>query len=284
MTTATIDRPQPLTDATYCRPVRPAVRRFAMPRSPVLEASITAEVVHDFRNALAAISMLSELMLAELQQIEQESPVWEIARDVRRGCADALELCDLLLPTSSSALSASRPVQLSDLVTRVAPLLRTYIRPPSTLRFELADDLPPRELDSGALGRILINLVKNAGEALGENPGSVTVTAGWIDLPAADCDEELPELRGRRLCLTVRDTGCGMDDLTRSRLLRSSFTTRHNGHGLGLASVRRMAAQLHAHVLLESRLGAGTTVRLVFDDTASDDDLPESKQHDFCST
>ena len=288
MTTATIDRPQFMADATYRRPVRPAVKRFEMPRTPVLEPSITAEVVHDFRNTLAAVSMLSELMLAEFQQIEQESPIWEIARDVRRGCADALDLCDHLLPKSGSAPSASRPVQLSELVTRIAPLLRTYVRAPSTLRFELADDLPLREFDSGALGRILLNLVKNAGEALGEEPGSVTVTTGWIDLPAADLPdsgENLPQARGRRMCLTVRDTGCGMDELTRSRLLRSTFTTKDNGHGLGLASVRRMAAQQHAHVQLESHADVGTTVRVVFDDAAPlGEGLPHSKMRGFRGT
>ena len=280
MTTATIDRPQLMADAT-------SVKRFEMPRTTVLEPSITAEVVHDFRNTLAAVAMLSELMLAEFQQIEQESPIWEIARDVRRGCADALELCDHLLPKSGSAPPASRPVQLSVLVTGIAPLLGTYVRAPSTLRFELADDLPLREFDSAALGRILMNLVKNAGEALGDERGIVTVTTGWIDLPATnlnDSDEDLPQLRGRRLCLTVRDTGCGMDELTRSRLLCSTFTTKENGHGLGMASVQRMAAQQHAHVLLESRLGVGTTVRVVFDDAASDDGLPENKMHGFRGT
>ena len=288
MTTATIDRPQLMIDATYRRPVRLDVKQFEMPRAPLLVPGITAEVVHDFRNTLAAVSMLSELMLAEFQQIAQQSPVCEIARDVRRGCADALELCDHLLPKSGNAPSASRPVQLSDLVTRIAPLLRTYVRAPSTLRFELADDLPLRELDSAALGRILLNLVKNAGEALGDERGIVTVTTGWIDLPAADLpdsEEDLPQPRGRRLCLTVCDTGCGMDELTRSRLLRSTFTTKENGHGLGMASVRRMATQQHAHVLLQSRVGAGTTVRVVFDDAAPlDEGLPHSKMHGFRGT
>jgi two-component system cell cycle sensor histidine kinase/response regulator CckA len=288
MTRAMIECEQPLQTMRDGRPVRRAVRRFGMPRAAVLEPSITAEVVHDFRNTLAAVSMLSELMLAEFQQIEQESPVCEIARDVRRGCADALDLCDHLLPNSGSAPSAGRPVQLSELVTRIAPLLRTYVRAPSTLRFELADDLPLQVLDSGALGRILLNLVKNAGEALGEAQGIVTVTTGWLDLQAADLpdsDEDLPQQRGRRMCLTVRDTGCGMDGRARSRLLRSAFTTKEIGHGLGMASVRRMAEQQHAHVLLQSRVGAGTTVRVVFDDAAPvDEGLPDSKMHGFRGT
>jgi len=227
-----------------------------------------AEIVHDFKNTLAAVSMLSEIVLT---QLPEDSPVRALATDVRMGCNDALALCDRMLASSRGRCEDSIPIDLSSLIARMAPLVATYVPRASTLRFQLAADLPMLDFAKGALPQIVMNLVKNASEALGDRPGVVTVSTGWIDLDDAEvnngngCGTLHP---GRHVSLSVSDTGCGIDEKTRAHVLAGSFTTKTNGHGLGLASVRRIVAAHRAGILLESHAGAGTTVRVIFGDGA----------------
>jgi signal transduction histidine kinase len=228
-----------------------------------------AEIVHDFKNTLAAVSMLSEVMLG---QLPEDSPVRAVATDVRMGCHDALALCDRMLASSRGRCDDSERIDLSSLIARIAPLVATYVPPASTLRFDLADDLPMLDFAQGALPQIVMNLVKNASEALGDRPGVVTVSTGWIDLDEAEvnngngCGTLQP---GRHVSLAVSDTGCGINEKTQAHMLAGSFTTKTNGHGLGLASVRRIVAAHRAGILLESHAGVGTTVRVIFGDGAA---------------
>lgn len=223
-----------------------------------------AEIVHDFKNTLAAVTMLSAVMLRELPE---DSPARSLATDVQTACNDAVGLCDRLLPLSRSAGADSERIDLSSRIAGIAPLLATCVPETSTLRFDLADDLPMLDFAPDALPRIVMNLVKNASEALGDRPGVVTVSTGWFDLDDAEvnngngCGTLYP---GRHVSLSVSDTGCGIDSQTQAHMLAESFTTKTNGHGLGLASVRRIVAAHRAGILLESHAKAGTTVRVIF--------------------
>lgn len=238
--------------------------RLDSPNADPFRDAEASEIVHDFRNTLAAITMLSEFMLKELPEA---SPVRGVARDVRLACNDALALCGRMLASSRGTCGSAERIDLSNLVTEMAALLETCVPPPSALRFDLAADLPSLDFAPVAMRQIVMNLVRNAAEALSDRPGNVTVSTGWIELDAARLREEngLGALRpGRHVCLAVSDTGCGIDEPTRFRLLEGSFSTKTNGHGLGLASVHRIAAGHGAGILLDSQVGAGTTVRVVF--------------------
>ncbi|MEX0704062.1 MAG: ATP-binding protein [Planctomycetales bacterium] len=231
--------------------------------------SEAAEIVHDFRNTLAAISMLSQFMLKDLPE---GSPLREVACDVRLACKDALALCGRLLTASRDTGDFDQPTDLANLVTGMTAQLRTCIPPGSVLRFELAAEILRPNFDPVALRQIVMNLVRNAAEALGDRPGVVTIGTGWIEIDAAGLPDPSGSggpRRGRHLCLSVADTGCGFDEETRTHMLERSFTTKTNGHGLGLASVRRIAAAHRADILIDSRVGAGTTVRVVFAETAA---------------
>jgi signal transduction histidine kinase len=225
--------------------------------------------------------MLSDLMATDLPE---GSPTRDLARDVRLACQDALALCGRNLASSRSSCDAGQRTELTNLVTRMSPLLTTWMSPAAALRFELAPELPLLDMAPDAIGRIVMNLVKNAAEALSGRPGVVIVSTGWIELTTEDvsngngCGTLRP---GRHVCLTVSDTGCGIDRAAQVRLRRESFTTKTNGHGLGLASVRRIAAAHQAGIQLESRVGAGTTVRVVFNTAPPiDDSLPHTNlQH-----
>ncbi|MEX1095405.1 MAG: ATP-binding protein [Planctomycetales bacterium] len=202
-----------------------------------------------------------------LKDSPEGSPVRETACDVRLACKDALALCGRLLTSSRDTGDFDQRIDLATLVTEMTAQLQTCMPRRAVLRFDLATDLPLLDFEPVALRQIVMNLVKNAAEALGDRLGVVTISTGWIELDAAGLPDPSGSggLRpGRRPCLSVSDTGRGIDEETRTRMLERSFTTKINGHGLGLASVRRIAAAHRADILIDSRVGTGTTVRVVF--------------------
>ena len=271
MMTVYADRDHELADVAYgseSLEFEPIRDQWSPPDRNTFEDSKVAEIVHDFRNTLGAVSMLSELMLLELPA---DSPAWGMARDVRMACTDASTMCEEIMDSFRGSHTATQRLDLSALVDNSAPLLKTCLPPASELRYVLATDLPLLNLAAGEIRQLILNLVKNAAESLGDRPGTVTISTGFIG-------PDVVNLRGgngygllpsrRQVYLAVSDTGCGIDKPTQARLQAGSCTTKPNGHGLGLASVRRIAAAHGAHLLFDSQVGAGTTVRVVFGDSA----------------
>jgi signal transduction histidine kinase len=238
--------------------------------------SEVAEVVHDFRNTLGAVSMLSQLMLLELSE---DCPARQMAHDIRMACLDAAAWCEQILASSSGSRDSHERIELSSFVAKMAPLLETYIPRGSELRFVLAADLPPLNLASGEIRQLVLNLVKNASEALVDRPGTVTVSTSEIESDAVDLrtrNGDGVQRSNGHVCLAVSDNGCGMDEPTQSRLQAGSYTTKLAGHGLGLASVRRIAAAHGARLLFDSHVGVGTTISVDFGDGEFTHDMRDS--------
>jgi len=112
-----------------------------------------------------------------------------------------------------------------------------------------------------------MNLVTNAAEAIGEQPGIVTLRTG-----VQECDQEyLQRSRleekppaGSYVFVEVHDTGCGMDESTLERMFEPFFTTKFTGRGLGMAAVQGIVRAHHGAIIVDSQPGRGTTVRVLF--------------------
>jgi signal transduction histidine kinase len=233
-------------------------------RSRTFRDSATAEAVHDFRNILGTVSMLSELALMDLPET---SPVSATVRSIRAACADAKDLCNRMLDDACNASRSIELVNLSDLVTALEPLLATYVPADSELLFFLMDGTPLAEGSPGGIRQVVMNLVKNAAEALGGRPGSVMVSTGLIEFDTtedAECPGQGSIGPGLYSYLAVTDTGCGMDEATRARLFEGSFTTKADGHGLGMASIRRTVHGCGGFMQVASQVGSGTQIRVLF--------------------
>jgi CheY-like chemotaxis protein len=112
-----------------------------------------------------------------------------------------------------------------------------------------------------------MNLLTNASDALREEPGLITITTGEVVadrdyLAASFVEEELPE--GRYIYLEVADTGCGMDEATKTKIFDPFFTTKFTGRGLGLAAVLGIVRGHHGTIRVYSEVGCGTTFKLLF--------------------
>ncbi len=216
---------------------------------------VAAGIAHDFNNLLATI--LGNVEMAQLAG----ATGGDSARHFRKA-ESALERAGGLTRQFLTFARGSEPernVLWAGPVIQAAAELAHRGRG-SRLEVEIGEPLCAIVADKVQLGQVVQNLVMNADQATGEG-GTIHVTAASVRLESPT-PGSLPA--GGYLTITVSDTGVGIpaDDL--SRVFDAFFTTRAQGTGLGLAVVQSVVARHHGHVVVESEVGRGTTVRVWF--------------------
>ena len=219
-------------------------------------------IAHDFNNILTAILGYSEMLMG---QIGEDKPIHADLAEIHKAGERAAELTRSLLAFSRRQVLNLRPVDLNGVVRNLQPMLRRVIREDINFDTRMAEALPATQADTTQLEQILMNLVVNARDAM-ENGGDLVVATGVKEVADGDESAPVPMAPGRYVVLAVSDTGCGMDENTRSRLFEPFFTTKQQGAGtgLGLATVYGTVKQLGGYVFVYSELGKGTTFRLYF--------------------
>jgi CheY-like chemotaxis protein len=182
----------------------------------------------------------------------------------------AADLCRQMLAYAGKGRLVVEPVDLSALVRDTAPLLQLSISKKAALSFCLAEGLPAILGDITQLRQVLMNLVINASEALGEGEGLIAISTacGKVDramLQSAHTGTTLVE--GDYVLLEVGDTGSGMDEATRRRIFEPFFTTKFTGRGLGLSAVLGIVRGHEGILQVQSAPGRGSTFRLFFPPT-----------------
>ncbi|MFP4500458.1 MAG: PAS domain S-box protein [Candidatus Hydrogenedentota bacterium] len=221
-------------------------------------------IAHDFNNLL--VGVLGNAGLA-LERLPEDTPAHTYVQKIGTAAQRAADLTNQMLAYAGKGAIVPRPLDLSKLAREMGELLSASVAKNAELVFECAGDLPPIEGDDPQLHQVILNLVINASEAIGDKPGTVTVRtyAQYLDGgfgQEAYLDEHLPP--GDYVCLEVRDTGCGMDAETQSRIFDPFFSTKFTGRGLGLASALGIVRGHGGAVALESAPGQGTAFRVYF--------------------
>ena len=220
-------------------------------------------IAHDFNNFLTAI--LGGAGTARLQ-LPSESPARADLEIVISAARRAADLTRQMLAYSGKGRFEIRPVDVSQAVKEIASLLETTISKKVQMRLELAAGLPAIEADVAQVQQVLMNLVINGAEAIGEERGTVLVTTG-----AQEIDEQYAhslfsaEIKpGRYVFIEVHDTGVGMDDETRAKIFDPFFTTKFTGRGLGLAAVLGIVRSHGGAIKVYSTPGRGSTFKVFF--------------------
>ena len=221
-------------------------------------------IAHDFNNLLLVMLGHADLALAELPQM---SPARGNIAEMERAARRAADLCRQMLAYSGKGKFVIESVSLSELVSEMVHLLKASISKKVTLSLHLQENLPAIDGDPAQMQQILMNLITNASEAIGEQPGVLTVATGAMHCSRAYLDEimldkDLPE--GEYVYLEVSDTGCGMDSETTKRVFEPFFTTKFTGRGLGMAAVLGIVRGHKGAIRLYSEPGHGTTFRVLF--------------------
>lgn len=217
-------------------------------------------VAHDFNNFLTVILGHGDLLLQMLPADHPgRSSIEEIAKVGERAAA----LTNQMLAFSRKQVLAPMVMNLNALITDIERMLVRLIREDIRLTRALDPDLHPVKIDPGQIGQVLMNLVVNARDAMPDG-GQITIKTANVEL-GESASRELPGIQpGTYAVLTVQDTGCGMDESTRSRIFEPFFTTKQDGKGtgLGLATVYGIVKQSGGNIFVQSRPGQGAAFHI----------------------
>jgi two-component system, cell cycle sensor histidine kinase and response regulator CckA len=221
-------------------------------------------IAHDFNNLLTVVLGHAELALNEISPM---SPARRCLTEIMTAAQRAADLSLQMLAYAGKAAFTVERVGLRELVEEMEHLLKTAISKKAILNLSLERGLPPIEADPSQIRQIVMNLITNASEAIGDRSGVITVSVG-----ATRCDAEYlqrAELHddlapGRYVHLEVTDTGSGMDAETQSRIFEPFFSTKFTGRGLGLAAVLGIVRSHKGTIKVYSEPGKGTTFKVLF--------------------
>lgn len=220
-------------------------------------------IAHDFNNLL--VGVLGNASLA-MDDLPPDSAALPLLQDLQVTARRAAELTRQLLAYSGKGKFVIEPVDLSALVREMGRLLAAVVSKKANMCTELRDDLPLVRADATQLRQVVMNLITNASDALGDTSGTIAIrtrrmhaTRAW--LAGAQVGNDLPE--GDYLVLEVSDTGVGMTPEALSRLFDPFFSTKGPGRGLGLAAVLGIVRGHGGAARVTSQPGVGTSVSVL---------------------
>ncbi len=219
-------------------------------------------IAHDFNNILMVILGNAELALREMGSL---SPARESVSEISAASRQAAELCKQMLAYAGRASFSREPLDLAALIKETAHLIKVSISRGVVLKYELEPGLV--EGDPAQLRQVVMNLVINSSEAIGERSGVVTIATGKVFLDEKEIRRRDPAgslAAGEYVFLRVADNGRGMDEATRRRVFEPFFSTKFTGRGLGLAAVLGIVQGHGGTISVESEPELGTTFRVLF--------------------
>ena len=227
-------------------------------------------IAHDFNNLLHVVLGNADIALSRLPA---RSPAREPLEEVVRATVRAADLTRQMLAYSGKGAFVVRHLDLSQEVREMATLLRTAISKQAALVSELVPDLPAINADATQIRQIVMNLITNASDALGDAGGTITLRTGVLppetvnepDLGTAlEGNEAPPGSETPFVYLEVGDNGAGMSPDTLSRIFDPFFSTKFSGRGLGLAAVMGIVRSHQGLIRIRTAPREGTTFRVLF--------------------
>jgi PAS domain S-box-containing protein len=222
--------------------------------------TLASGIAHDFNNLLSAIRAQAELAQSEL---DAGSPCAEELKSIRDTTMRASEIVRELLIYTGKETQLVELVSLTEIVSEMLPLLKISMSKHVLLTADLGQDLPVVHASSAQLRQVLMNLIINASDAIGDRDGMIRVITRHVNprVGAVSVDEASPD--GEYLVLEVSDTGCGMSPETQAKVFEPFFTTKSKGRGLGLAIVSGIVRGLGGKIHVASEQEKGTTFQVL---------------------
>lgn len=221
-------------------------------------------IAHDFNNLLMTILGNTDLAM---QEAGEASAILGYLREIEKASQHAADLCRQMLAYAGKGQIQVSNVDLNSLIDGMTRLLEISVSKKVVIRQNLFPGLPPVKADASQLRQILMNLVLNASEAIGNKSGVILISTGVMAcdhqyLSGTFVSEPLPE--GDYVYIEVSDTGCGIPSEHRDRIFDPFFTTKFLGRGLGLAAVLGIVRSHGGAIKVYSEVDKGTTFKVLF--------------------
>jgi len=221
---------------------------------------LAAGVAHDFNNILTVIKGHTGLLRAE-PNLSAETA--ESLQQVSRAAERASKLTNQLLTFSRKTPIQPQRIDLNETLTNMSMMLHRTLGEDITFQFHYAPDLPAIWADLSLIEQVIMNLAVNARDAMPKG-GQLVISTTAVETDPVYVQRHAEAGVGRFVCLTMIDTGCGMDQNTLSRLFEPFFTTKEasKGAGLGLATAYGIVKCHGGWIDVQSRVGQGSTLKV----------------------
>lgn len=227
-------------------------------------------VAHDFNNLLVGIMGNASLAM---ESLPGDSPIRPLLERVVNAGRRATDLTQRMLAYAGRATCEVTVLDVNSLVEELVDIAGAAIAKNVALVIQTDPAVPHIEADSGQIQQVIMNLLINAAEAIGDRPGSVTVATRLEEIDAERAATEFADQRiraGRFAVLEVRDTGCGMSPDVLSRMFDPFFSTKFAGRGLGLSALLGIVRSHRGAITVRSHVGEGTVFRVLLPQARSE--------------
>ncbi len=238
---------------------------------------LAAGVAHDFNNILTVIQGHADNMLA---QYEKDTALANPLKQILDASRRAATLTRQLLMFSRKQVLQPKPVDLNTVLRNSLNMLGRLLGEDVALVTRFAPDLPLLLADTGMLEQVIMNLAVNSRAAMPKG-GQLRIGTAAVEIGAGYVEQHPDSCQGRAICLSVTDTGHGMDRGTMSRIFEPFFTTKEagKGTGLGLATVHGIVKQHRGWIEVKSEVGSGTTFDIYLPVPANVPELKLETEH-----
>ncbi len=221
-------------------------------------------IAHDFNNMLMVILGNADLALTSISAGTQTHRRLLEIENVARQAAD---LCNQMLAYSGRGQFVIENININEIIHEITQMLSMTVSKNTVIRYRLANDLCSIQGDLSQFRQIIMNLVVNASDAIGEEQGLISVSTSvsgrdQMKKPGNLINGDLSS--EKYVLLEVADTGCGMDKMMISRIFDPFFTTKSTGRGLGMAAVLGIVRGHNGTINVDSQPGKGSNFRLFF--------------------
>ena len=219
-------------------------------------------IAHDFNNLLTGVIGNASLLHYELPP---DSPALATVMQIEQAAEQAAKLCAQMLAYSGKGRFLIKGIDINSMISETVTLLGIAASKNCQLQYEMARGLPQVEADETQLRQVVMNLVLNASEAIGNVPGIITVKTSLAELGRSSPEilqHEEQLAPGTYVRIEVRDTGPGMSEDIQKKIFDPFFTTKFTGRGLGLSAVQGIVRGHKGLITLVSAPGKGSSFRI----------------------
>lgn len=234
-------------------------------------ATLSGGIAHQFNNALTAITVNLDLLVMKSSDNEGIADYTKRMKDSAHWMA---QLTSQLLAYAKGGKYQTKIISINDLVENTLPIIKHSLNPSIRMETDIAADSLTVMADQTQMQMALSAVLVNGSEAL-ESEGHMRITTGIEEIDEAFANHHPGLKPGSYVCLTVEDSGKGMDEETRSRIFEPFFSTKFQGRGLGMAATFGIVKNHGGWIFVDSEVGRGTVVRIYLPANEAQEEQPK---------